>query len=264
MHDSLKKYLELEEEAFCFAQKGEESGYVWRYEFTEEGRATKWRWNLVYAAFSSFGAAKAAELDVISDLEKQDVALRIVKMPADGREIGVSLELNGAGEALSADPVDLARLRGDKKAEEAARFFEDLWFAFPTPFQKGDLVRDMRGIRQSVAVFEETAADLSRRRGRPLRDYTDMVAYCVLRDPFGTFYKDCVDDYTSLEAVSPEELTGKDRILIPLSRFVKGEIDFTLLVKATRLTALESDILDLKEYMLTPEDLADAGLSEKG
>ncbi len=251
LHAALRRYMALEEEAVRFVQREETGGWIWRYRFRESAAG---RQSSHGGVFASFQAARASGLGLIEDLKEKGASLRLEKLPTDGRESGVTLDLNAEGDLLRADPFGLARLQKDPEKEEAALFFEDLWFAFPTPFQKGDLVRDPHTSVQNTCVLEETAAEFASRRGRPLYDGTDMVAYGIFPTPFGTFFRDVLPDYTSLEPVSPEELSGRDQALIPLSRYLKGEIDLSLLVSSVRFCALAEDLREERRF--SPEDLA--------
>ena len=148
--------------------------------------------------------------------------------------------------------------------------FPTLWFAFPVPFQKGDIVRQTRQyICEACSydgepfVLEETCVEVSRRLGHPLTDMTDMTAYGYFQDWWGGLYHECMQSYLSLDYVPPEELTGKRRVLTTLSSVLKGEIDVSLFARAYHQILLEEHARDVRPKDITPEGLRLAGLEER-
>lgn len=148
--------------------------------------------------------------------------------------------------------------------------FQALWFAFPVPFQKGDVVwaprlgksdKDWFDGTQPF-VLEETCVEVSQRLGRPLHDVTDMTAYGYFQNHLGGLYHECMHNYLSLDYVSPKELTGKSRVLTALSSFLKGEIDVSLFARAYHQILLEEYARAVHPLGITPEGLRLAGLEE--
>ena len=99
---------------------------------------------------------------------------------------------------------------------------ETMWFAFPTPFKKGDIVIDPERPEPSSLwsgpfVFQETAAEYLKSKGRQGRDCSDMTANGWFQDENGIIYSECMHDYMSLEYYPIEKLKGVQKILIALS-----------------------------------------------
>ncbi len=121
---------------------------------------------------------------------------------------------------------------------------ETMWFAFPTPFKRGDIVIDAQrpepsDLRDGPFVFDKTAAEWLTSRGKTGYDYTDMTADGWFLDEDGIVYGACTHDYMSLEYYPPEKLKGAQRILLPLRDHIKGEIDDVLFVNAYHSLLME-------------------------
>lgn len=90
--------------------------------------------------------------------------------------------------------------------------FAGMWFAFPTPFKKGDIVKDC-GTYGAVFVLDELSADTGRERLESYGDMTDMTAYGYFVDAVsGNIYYECMHNYMRLEYCW-EELTGPECVL---------------------------------------------------
>lgn len=110
----------------------------------------------------------------------------------------------------------------------------DLWFDFPTPFKKGDIVWNKHYKFTPVVLLFSSYEDLSKEGYKCLReigDETDMTYeyYCMIDSD--SIFRDIDYNYMDLEYY-PYELTGKDKALLPISRFLKGDIDIGLCCNA--------------------------------
>lgn len=110
----------------------------------------------------------------------------------------------------------------------------DLWFDFPTPFKKGDIVWNKHYKFTPVVLLFNSYEDLSKEGYKCLReigDETDMTYeyYCMIDSD--SIFRDIDYNYMDLEYY-PYELTGKDKALLPISRFLKGDIDIGLCCNA--------------------------------
>lgn len=110
----------------------------------------------------------------------------------------------------------------------------DLWFDFPTPFKKGDIVWNKHYKFTPVVLLFNSYEDLSKEGYKCLReigDETDMTYeyYCLIDSD--SIFRDIDYNYMDLEYY-PYELTGKDKVLLPISRFLKGDIDIGLCCNA--------------------------------
>lgn len=114
--------------------------------------------------------------------------------------------------------------------------FEDMWFNFPLPFKRGDLLVHHPGIYGDESRFvldHDATLDPARNDdARTLRlreehgDYTDMLVYghTVDEESGVVWFRSDFHDLLSLEPYDGD-LRGFERKLEPLSRFSRGEID---------------------------------------
>ena len=144
-------------------------------------------------------------------------------------------------------------------------FFEGLFIDVPTPFKVGDIVCSKKTpfgyrIYNDDQPFVLTwmanwTSEMSKERGdknpaewqdrllknhKETGDATDMTAngYFLATDYSdrytGEFYGECMHDYTDLEYYRGEFIGG-ERVLLPISSFIKGEIDEHTFAKACEI-----------------------------
>ena len=173
-------------------------------------------------------------------------------------ENGYSLYVDAYGRVLS------VYKRHVEAPESILLCFCDLWFPFPTPFQKGEIVYNPNGkegdLYEGPFVFDETSADVFRRTGRRMHDAMDMTAYGYFQKEDGTLYAECMHHYMDLERYPEEKLTGKKRILKALSNQMKGEIDAVVFARAYHQILLEESARDSLPQDITDEGMLLAGL----
>lgn len=142
-----------------------------------------------------------------------------------------------------------------------------LWFDFPTPFQKGDILCDLRtaetessglcaGPFVMLDISSQNASENTRRYG----DESDMNAWGYFLNQDGTVYHEVMSNYMDLEYYRGE-LSGKKRILKALSNYIKGEIDVGLFASAYHKILCEEYAKSQSPWNITPEGLAAAGLA---
>ena len=71
-------------------------------------------------------------------------------------------------------------------------------------------------------------------------DGSDMTAYGYFVGSMGEVYYECIHNYMDLEHVH-SELRDEERLLIPISRYLKDEIDLVLLLGAQRIMLCENE-----------------------
>lgn len=135
---------------------------------------------------------------------------------------------------LNVDNVSIENHEGDYEDKYIYcvlfEFLDNMWFNFPLPFKKGDIVVDPLykkpgEVNCGPFVLTETCADLY--KDREGSDSSDMIAYGVFVWEDGSVYDECMHSYMNLEYYR-DDIKGCVRSLIPISNFLKGEIDITL------------------------------------
>jgi len=137
--------------------------------------------------------------------------------------------------------------------------FEDMWFQFPVPFKKGDIVyTEKKGyvgyspygtepfVLDGVCydMWTEKQIESKKERG----DLTDMTAYGYFQNENGEVFYECMHDYFSLDYY-PEKLEGEHRILTTLSYYFKGKISVDLLINAYHMILDEENLKRKKKYL---------------
>lgn len=114
--------------------------------------------------------------------------------------------------------------------------FEDMWFNFPLPFKRGDILvhhpsiygDESRFVLDHDATLDPARDDDARilRLREEHGDYTDMLVYghTVDEESGVVWFRSDFHDLLSLEPYDGE-LSGFERKLRPLSRFSRGKID---------------------------------------
>ena len=232
LHAYLKEYMDLEDrliKEFCEDHHGDtwsdNKPYVYRFTFRYDD-GSKYKWPTVY---SSFDAVKTLELE--EDVE----AIHIKRMKVD-----VPDEVSWA--VLDTDLRFREFHPGDFKDKHEQHVysgvFEGLWFDFPTPFKKGDILWNPRypnaGFTSGPFVLTNIITDegfLIKRQAEFVRnsgDWTDMTYYGYFADDETCgVYSECCCPYTELEYYTGD-LKGVERVLIVFSEFIKGECSLDL------------------------------------
>lgn len=163
--------------------------------------------------------------------------------------------------------------------------FEFMWFDIPTPFRKGDIVyskskyieKSDKYVLIDVANWKkedyiknraDCGDDLDKIDEHVMSkltsgDYTDMSAhgYRILSD--GTIDYDFFCNYIDFEYAEQAELTGRERSLIPLSNYLKGDIDLELFLNAHRIICDEQNTDErLKAMYVSYDELRLMGLKK--
>lgn len=199
----------------------------------------------------------------------------------------ITVRLNAQMEITSVDTYD-----SEDRFSEWNDFFDNRWFAFPTPFCRGDIVYSENvghtHVGCDVFVLQELSCWGSKelqsngipdeksyakgltyyqwrdRRLEDLRkdgDAIDMTAAATFRNPDGTLYDEVMHDYLDLDFYR-EKPKGADRILIPVSNFFKGKINETELITATHILQTELYLDQIKQVSYTEEGLKLMGVKE--
>lgn len=196
-----------------------------------------------------------------------DYRFRISKIWVDSIKRTITAEFDGEGELLSIVNY------GDRTDDEEDLIyygFEGMWFAFPTPFNEGDVVC-RRGYENAKDLWEVPfVLDHVLPEGKVLDrlkkngDCSDMTAYGYFQNPEnGEIYCECMHHYMELEYYRGD-FSGARRALKALSNFLKGEISVDLYTRAYRTILEEEHLRTITpvEGWFTKEGLSLAGLRE--
>lgn len=144
--------------------------------------------------------------------------------------------------------------------------FGGLFFDFPTPFNKGDIVCDKfnkDGVCGGPFVLAEIG--LSRFKDekavKKYGDNSDMNAEGYFQNEYGSVYYEVMHNYMNLEYYY-EKPTGTKRALIALSNYEKGKISLTLLLNAYRCILNDEIAERSKPQEFTEKGLYLAGILE--
>ena len=157
-------------------------------------------------------------------------------------------------------------------------FFDGLWFDFPTPFEKGDIVYNCKMNRgpdsydlcRGLFVLDnlitwylrdEGANRFDSFREGTSGDTTDMTAYGYFMFEDGHVYHECMDNYMDLE-VYRGPFVGIQRVYKALSSYIREDIDLELFLYAHRMFMLDKQKEDFTANCFTEEGLRLAGLLE--
>ena len=146
--------------------------------------------------------------------------------------------------------------------------FDGLWFAFPVPFRKGDIVVELKdqrfpGHRFSGGPFVLThvASWDAEHHSPESGDNSDMIAGGHFQDEDGSVFDEVMDNYMNCEYYRGP-FDGVHRLLKALSSFEKDEISLMLLLTAYRHILLDHAANDSLLSWFTEEGLRLAGLDQ--
>ncbi len=273
LHDTLKKYMAMEEDYLELFKIPEDPVYTCEFVIGGDnddrekvffsldkcvsGMNEYWRdYDADELKYRSYAAVTRYFKDKDYQIE--------VCYSCDGKITSVALK----GESLKEEYDDLTYY-----------FFDGLWFDFPTPFKKGDIVcmhyydpddRTEHGICYGIMVLEsllpwylkeEGERSLNRYLEGDSGDNSDMTVYGYFMFEDGDVYHECTHNYMDLEYYRGP-LKDIRRLYIALSNFIKGEIDIDLLLYAYRNIVMEKLQQDSSMNWFTDEGLRLAGLKE--
>lgn len=202
--------------------------FVYKFKYIYKD-GTEYEWDTVFSCFDAL-------CESIMEPEDDVISIQCTKMQIDRLNSRQIAYLTPSSNFLRIDP---GCIDSDKERDLFWGVFDGLWFDFPTPFQKGDIVWDPKNpdgicagpfVTTGVCLDEiqnDTVKDNLRRNG----DSSDMCAGGFFLNEDGSIYGECMSNYMDLEFYD-KELTDSKRTLIALSNFLKDEIDPALFARA--------------------------------
>ena len=252
LHNFLKRYVELEEELIAsFYKVDPDAVYSYRMYFDDAGDRD---WYNEPAMFNTFEEAYEHARDGGEPPHPNFIEFVKTYIGSEGKQIFVRFNLEK--EIVLVDESDY--LTDSKDYEIFQEVFRNMSFAFPVPFKKGDIVSTTRGLytRPSYSggtyVFENVVTE---------GNCTFATCYGV--DGNGEVYYHRDHDYMDLvRNVTP--LINEDKMLLPISKYLSGEIDLALLLGACKHIFCSNEAKKLNLYMnYTKEEKKLAGVSNE-
>ena len=227
LHEFLTRYMEIENAIisnFFAAEVGAVYTYraLWKSELEKCDDGTEW-----YKVNSIFATFEDAYADATEDDELAPLFLEFEKkhLGAHGRSICIRM-------TPDKKPVFLDEEFFFDTEEESDLYYNVFFylnFDFPTPFKKGDIICPAKVKYKNPKVWDATFVI-----GEDSEDGTP-VGY-MAEDEY--VYRERIYSYMDFELLDGEPRTYR-RMLLPLSRYLKGEIDLALLLGACRMITLE-------------------------
>ena len=226
LHGFLRKFIDYEENIFDEYFTSTEN-WIYTVEWLEQNT-----WFSSDKLYKTFEKAQQELLEEFKDWERKYI-YRITKQKLERKQhITVYFDKNN-------EPYDYGICEYPEALNEILYgVFDGLWFDFPTPFKKGDILcqYDLDGEETSgfcrgpffmKGITPDDARDWIRKDG----DTTDMNAWGYFQYDDGTIYYEVMYNYMNLEYYRGE-LIGKRRIIKALSNFIKEKIDVVLFSNA--------------------------------
>lgn len=227
LHNFLERYMKIELELVSKFYTNEPNAvYSYRMCFDDDRD-----WYKESALFASFDEASAHSKGDGDPPYPNFVEFTKIYVGNEGRRIFTRFSLEG--EIVSMD--EGYYLTDEKDIEIFQEVFWNMWFSFPTPFKKGDIVKTAQGKYTRPSTFADlfSLTSICNESKRTPGDGSDMTAYGYFIDLDGVAYHECIHDYMDLEyAKTP--LINENKLLLPISKYLKGEIDLGLLLGAYR------------------------------
>ena len=231
-----------------------------------------------------FSNAQKSIEHILKDEDSEDCIFAEIerKIPdyEDYYNIHGSIVIDLNGEILDID-VDLGS-DPDNREIDLKHFFDDLWFEFPVPFKRGDIVFLRNRLREEDPILLTdivVPSNWEREKYIEMRsehggDYTDMNLYGYAMEDSTAYsdkskshyigvYAEVWFNYMDLEYYR-KELTGTDRVLKVISNWLKGEFgdDLCLLLAGYHRIMMEEYLSTTTPVMYTYEGLRLAGFSK--
>lgn len=249
LHSFLKKLIEEENAIIDEFYKHENCVYMYRYK--EVGFDT---W------IDDFNMCFSKLDDCMRTIKKEEdiTRIKIIKRYIDDITRTISIEYSSDFEIMECDCNDLKNTENDW----LHYFFGDLWFNFPVPFIKGDILIKCTDAFEEPFVLDDIAPlcpAFVEDRKKSGGDYTDMNAWGYWQEENGEIMDDAMWNYMDLEYYRGE-FSGKRRIFKALSNFIKGEIDIGLYSRAYSTILNEEYAKKIKPKSYTAEGMELAGI----
>ena len=226
LHEFLKKYMEIEN-AIITDFFAPEAGAVYTYRALWKSgleNDDETEWHKVDSIFATFDEAYA---DATEDNELAPLFLEFEKkhLGAHGKSIRVRMTPDRQPVFLDEEFV----LDTEEESDLYYNVFFYLHFDFPTPFSKGDIICPAKVKYKNPRAWDATFAIGEKDENGTPTGYMaeDEYVYC-----------ERIYSYMDFELLEGEPRRDR-RMLLPISKYLRGEIDLALLLGACRMITLE-------------------------
>lgn len=228
LHEFLKKYMTITYALlanFFAAEEGAVYTYraLWKNELEKYDDETKW-----YKIDTIFPTFEEAFADATEDNELAPLFLEFEKKHLGARGRSISIRMTP-----DRQPVFLDEEFVLDTEEESALFYDVffyLHFDFPTPFERGDIICPAKVKYKCAEAWDGTFVIGEK------NDEDDTPIGYMVEDEY--VYCERIYSYMDFELLEGEPHPHK-RLLLPISKYLKGEIDMALLLGACRMITLE-------------------------
>ena len=264
LHEYLKQYMSLENSIIDRFYSIEKDTF-YTYDFYCNGDRS---WCVNNGLYKSIDECLEA-LKKDSHFDIKHIKLSKKHIDADGSYIDIYM--NSSNEIIS---IDENRTLTEKEGDIYYGVFEGLWFDFPLPFKKGDIIQyadcpyDVRFYfdtddRSIVLEDDLIASEYLRNLHRKGGDISDMTVWGILCNDDGKFYHECTSTYLDFE-IQYKPLGKSEKAMLPLSNYLKGEISVDILCNAYHILLCEKHSNDIRRFMnITDDGMMLAGLNAK-
>lgn len=264
LHAFLRKYIAAEKHQYEIF-KEQERGAVYQYKFFCRDDCG---WCERYETLFETEEECWNEIEQDMDLEIERIVIRKKYI---GKSIGeIAVEYRPDKTVYSI----FSNMYTDEEAAIVYDNFESMWFNFPVPFSKGDIVIEkiLPGPYDRVSeigafvlknVTPWNIENNIRMDWEKYGDNSDMNAWGYFQDEDGRIYSEAMHNYMDLEYYDGP-IEGRIRLLKAISSYLKEEIDLCTLLSAYRKVILDEFT---KDVMLTnwysEDELEKAGLKNE-
>ena len=235
LHKGIKKYIELQKKLIEIGTKTEKNA-VFSFEYYCKGDNDVCDDKRLFTTYKAIQEAIDKEMQEMSDFDVECIYIKKRWLnDEDGKYISIFILPNG--EVFNIYTYREEDFLGDEWVY--LELFNEMWFAIPTPFEKGDVLYINRYYGKSYSegpfVLNKICywgyENLENERKRHAWCDMDMLAVGYFQNDDARLYIYETHNYLALEYYE-EKLAGKERTLKALSNYLKGNLYICELLEA--------------------------------
>ena len=261
LHEYLRQYMAMEN-ALIERFYSTEEGAFYTYDFYCHGDRSWCDSNNGYYRTAE-ECLRALEADRSFDIKH----IRLTKNYFGQENSYITLYLNAGLEVFS---IDECCTLSEEDSDILYGVFEGLWFNFPLPFKKGDIIQYadcpyniFRYHDEKTLVLTDNLvpSDYLLKLHEQNGDLSDMTVWGIFCNDMGKYYHECSHTYLDFE-LQYKPLQKSEQAMLPLSNYLKGEISVDILCNAYHILLSEMHTDDMRRFMnITDEGMTLAGLT---